>query len=165
MNHLKPLNKEDFIIELIEDLGMVYPNKNSKRPQRYAIFKCISCGYPHKKPIQSVKAGSTKCKTCAMTTHGNTGHRLYHTWLHQIRRCTEKTNKNYPYYGERGILISDEFSNDFRTWLIYVESLKGCYEPNLTVDRINNDGNYERGNLRWATKSEQILNSRRHLGR
>ena len=164
MNTLKPLKQEDFKITLVEDLGRIYPKSNSKTKQRYGIFLCGKCHKPHKKPVQSAKDGSTKCTPCAMTTHGNSYHRLYATWLHEVKRCTDKGNDRYKDYGGRGISMSTEFLLDFKVWLHYVESLDNCYKDTYTLDRIDNDGHYERGNLRWATKQEQVLNSRTFIG-
>jgi hypothetical protein len=84
-------------------------------------------------------------------------------WRSQKRRCTEKTHTAYPNYGGRGIKFAEEFM-DFNIWLDYIKSVEG-YTPdwkqkNLSLDRIDNDGNYERGNLKWVTPTEQQLNTR-----
>ena len=161
---LSKLRQEDFGIELVEDLGLIFPKEGSKTKQRYGLFKCAQCDIPHKKPIASVKAGSTRCRRCAMTVHGNSRHKLYMTWINEKRRCYDQNHDSYKYYGERGITVSDEFK-DFNRWLEHIESLDRCYEEGMTIDRIDNDGNYERGNLRWATLKEQANNKRNTPGR
>jgi hypothetical protein len=78
-------------------------------------------------------------------------------------RCYNKKRADYKYYGGRGITVSEEFRSDFLVWFNYVTSLPN-YENreklNLTIDRVDNNKNYERGNLRWATKKQQVKNSR-----
>jgi len=67
--------------------------------------------------------------------------------------------KDYCNYGGRGISMSIEF-HDFDVWNSYIKSLPDYGKPGYTIDRIENDGNYERGNLRWASKSTQACNRR-----
>ncbi len=92
--------------------------------------------------------------------HGNSKHRLYTIWLHQKKRCDCPTNKAYKYYGERGIRVSPKFDS-FLYWLNIIENLPNAYKDGYSIDRINNNGNYEEGNLRWATHNTQSQNTRR----
>ncbi len=149
------------IIKLIKDLGMLYPTKNSKRKARYGLYECPICFKYFKTQTSQVKnKTSTKCRSCASTTHGNRFHKLYHTWDNQKQRCNNKNNKDFLSYGGKGIIISKEF-NEFNIWLTYVESLEDAYKNTYSIDRINNDGNYERNNLRWASKNTQTRNTRK----
>ena len=91
--------------------------------------------------------------------HGLSTHKLYNTWNCEKHRCNNIKNPAYAYYGGRGINFSLEFE-DIRVWLKYVESLDNAYKEGYTLDRINNDGDYERGNLRWTPKSIQTQNTR-----
>lgn len=90
-------------------------------------------------------------------------HPLYSTYHQIIHRCYNPVYKQYKNYGARGIHVCEEFKNSFTAFVNYVESLPN-YEnktkDHLTLDRINNDGNYVHGNLRWANKSTQIINQR-----
>ena len=93
------------------------------------------------------------------TKHGGRNSRLYHIWHGMKQRCLNPTNKDYPNWGGRGITICEEWVDDFeafREWAM----LNG-YTDNLSIDRRNNDGNYEPSNCRWATMQEQNSNRRK----
>lgn len=66
----------------------------------------------------------------------------------------------YPYYGARGIKIAEEWREDFWAFANYIEQLPGSTDAGATLDRINGEGHYEPGNLRWASKALQSLNTR-----
>jgi hypothetical protein len=94
-----------------------------------------------------------------MTTHGLTGKTpLYSTWRKIKERCFNKNAKGYCNYGGRGITICDEWKNDFH--LFYDWSIKNGYAKGLSIDRIDNDGNYEPINCRWVSMKIQQRNRR-----
>jgi len=75
------------------------------------------------------------------------------------QRCSDKTQNNYKYYGGRGIIVCHQWQNDFEQFL---KDVGRCPSPELSLDRFPNpDGNYEPGNVRWATDSEQQKNKRK----
>lgn len=92
--------------------------------------------------------------------HGMKKHPLYSTWDSMMQRCFNPKCTNYKNYGARGIIVSEEF-RDCKTYILYIESLPNYSSNNkLQVDRIDNDGNYERGNLKLSTLTEQNHNKR-----
>ncbi|ALY08058.1 hypothetical protein BhaS171_00002 [Bacillus phage vB_BhaS-171] len=80
---------------------------------------------------------------------------IYHAWDSMKRRCLTKSNINFHYYGGRGIRICDEWMEyiPFREW-----SLNNGYKENLTLDRIDPNGNYEPSNCRWTDRTTQSYN-------
>lgn len=89
--------------------------------------------------------------------YGNELDPLYSRWLSMTQRCSNPKHRSYPRYGGRGITVDESFK-DFTTYKHYVESLPGFNPGNATIDRVENDGNYEPGNLRWADQSTQSAN-------
>jgi hypothetical protein len=90
--------------------------------------------------------------------HGLSKHPMYHSWIAMIRRCHASSEPGYKNYGARGIKVCDRWRNSF---VAFLADMGGRPSPKHTLDRINNDGNYEPGNCRWATVSEQMQNTRR----
>jgi len=76
-------------------------------------------------------------------------------WKRMMQRCTDPSLSSYKNYGKRGIKVCDR-------WKVFTNFLEdmGFRPEKLTLDRINNDGNYEPGNCRWATMLEQAHNKR-----
>ena len=77
-----------------------------------------------------------------------------------IRRCLDENFTGWKNYGGRGITVHTPWKDSFA---LFLEDMGPCPSPAFSIDRINNDGNYEPGNCRWASKSEQSRNTRRNI--
>lgn len=103
-----------------------------------------------------------------MTTHGLHKHPLYATWNGIIARTTNPEDYRYPNYGGRGIKLSERWL-DVRAFIedigreigLRPEGVTGSGAPLFTLDRINVEGNYESGNVKWSSWAEQAMNKRK----
>jgi hypothetical protein len=93
--------------------------------------------------------------------HGLSNHRLYRILKGMIRRCYNVKDEAYIHYGGRGISICDEWLGENGFITFYNWAMANGYKEHLTIDRINNDGNYEPGNCRWTTMDVQLKNRRK----
>lgn len=137
----------------------------SKPQRRKCIFRC-TCGNEFVTALSLARNGQTKSCGCLIkhTTHGDASsdHKkrdYYYKLLYRMKaRCYNPNNNRYYTYGARGIKICDEWINDHLSLKRWIIDNLGERPDNMTLDRINNDGNYEPGNLRWATMSTQMNN-------
>lgn len=110
--------------------------------------------------VLSCKCIATERLINRSTTHDLSRTRIYRVWKGMRNRCKLETVHNYKNYGGRGIKVCDEWQEflPFYEWAI-----ANGYQEGLSIDRINNDGDYEPSNCRWATNKEQSLNRRTNV--
>lgn len=131
---------------------------------RKAVWRC-RCDCGAMKDVVSgdllqwntVSCGGHRSETTTQRnlTHGMTGHPIYKAFHHAKNRCNRATDKDYQYYGGRGI----EFR--FSSFEEFLSTVSDGWERGLTLDRIDVDGHYEPGNLRWVTQAEQNKNQQK----
>lgn len=145
-------HKKDYIGYSIGCLTIIEEIEKKNNSRRF-LCKCSVCGGTHIRHL------------CNLRKHGTCGHkfeqpnykRIYDIWRGMKKRCYLKSNQNYKNYGARGVAVCDKWLNpdEFYKW-----SINNGYADNLTIDRINNDGNYEPSNCRWVDIKAQQNNKR-----
>lgn len=139
----------------------------------HALWLCqCECGSkPIKVPSNALKLKRTTSCGCIPTeiikkagtnsaTHGKRHTRLYNIWANMKQRCSNKNNPRYKDYGARGITVCDEWLHNFQSF--YDWSMANGYKDDLTIDRKDNDGNYDPSNCKWSTYLEQSHNKRNY---
>jgi hypothetical protein len=154
--------------QIINGIKFIREAEQQKK-QRMGVF-CCKCGNEFTAAIRKIKSGHTKSCGCRKMQlmignqlnkkHGLRNHPNYQRWKHMKFRCYNSNHPAYKYYGARGIIVCDEWINNYVVYHNYIMSLENAMSPKLSIDRIDNDGNYKPGNLRWATASEQLKNRR-----
>lgn len=132
---------------------------------RRAVLSRCDCGEQATVRLVSLRSGNTQSCGClgkerrraATATHGLSGHELYQTWWAIQDRCLNESTWEYRYYGGRGIGVCARW-REVALFIADVESELGPRPAGMTLDRRDNDRGYEPGNIRWASRREQVIN-------
>ena len=134
------------------EVGEVYGKlKVESIDGKNALCLC-ECGNRRLFPFHALVRGNNK--SCGCLNHGMAGTRIYVSWTNMKRRCNDSKNKLYHNYGGRGIT----YHPDWEYFKNFYRDMKDGYDDDLTLDRIDVDGNYCKENCKWSSFEEQMNN-------
>jgi len=153
--------KKDVIGSTFGRLKVLRPLSETGR-DKYKVVCLCSCGEEKTAYVYSLLRGDTTSCGCRnaeatkgrFTTHGLSSTSEYNTWSIMKRRCYNKNDRWWPYYGEKGITVCGRWLNSFENF--YADM--GPRPPNTSLDRLDGTKNYTPKNCRWATREQQAQN-------
>lgn len=128
------------------------------------LCECGTVGVVRTGRLKQGRSRSCGCRkgeniSLARTTHGLTGHPLFHVWSAMHQRCENPNHKSYDGYGGRGIVVCSRWSGP-SGFPHFLEDMGEKPSPDHSIDRIDNEAGYSPDNCRWATRSQQQRNKR-----
>lgn len=152
--------------------GKLVAKEYTGKRGRFPIWRCLcDCGKTKVLSLYKLRSGHTKSCGCLKqkklraglrTAHGQSKRgavtKTYTVWATMIGRCCNPKDHKYAGYGGRGITVCKRWRDSFENFLADM----GEKPDGMSIDRVNNDGNYEPDNCRWATATQQARNTRRN---
>ena len=149
--------------------GRLIAIERVKNVGKKVSWKCL-CDCGQETNVLTTNLTSNRIKSCGClknqkliersTKHNQRHTKLYEVWKTMKQRCYNPNNKGYKNWGGRGIVVCDEWKNNYQAF--YEWSMNNGYKEGLSIDRINNDGNYAPSNCRWSDKITQCNNTRQN---
>lgn len=137
----------------------LYDKRNRTIKRWHCICKCGTEGIVRDSELRRLGSNSCGCYNREISsTHHSTNTRLYNIWHGMKQRCNNLKNKDANNYSGRGISICEEWNNSFETFMEW--SLLNGYQDDLSIDRIDVNGDYCPENCRWVTAKDQSRNTR-----
>lgn len=145
---------------------LVLGRDETKAKDGHGRWMCqCDCGNTVSVRSNNLASGHTKSCGCyklmRTTKHGQSKSRLYNIFNKMVSRCYDEKFKQYNDYGGRGIRVCDEWLYSFQSF--YEWAIANGYSDELTIDRINVNGDYAPNNCRWSTRKVQSNNTRRNV--
>lgn len=145
--------------------------QNGRTADRHILWRCeCDCGTIVNVSSRNLTSGHARSCGCLQRDvigemrykHGDRDARLYGVWKGMKKRCENPNCKSYKWYGEKGVLVCEEWHEyaNFKEWAINSGYDKTAEKGKCTIDRINPFGNYEPSNCRWISLTEQAKNKR-----
>lgn len=169
MGKFKDLSGQKFgkleVIEIDHRSENTYDELGRVKRSGVYYYRCkCDCGNIKIAEGRELKRGNVKSCGCynieSHTKHGKRNTRIYRIYHHMIDRCKNKNDANYKDYGMRGIEVCEEWTGEQGFENFYKWSMENGYSEELTIDRINVNGNYEPNNCRWTDNNVQANNKR-----
>lgn len=138
-------------------------SKNANNTVSKWLCRCLGCNLEFEVSEYNLVNGRTRqCRPCSSRKHGLYGSHLYIVWRNMKSRCYYKRNNRYKNYGGRGVTVCDEWLNSPEVFIEWSTNIGG-YKDGLTLDRIDNDGDYSPSNCRYTSTKVQSRNKRDSL--